>query len=956
MSDKQQELRNNLLEQADLLSQITEQGVSWTHQFMKDREGLNLRVELKRNRRMIRKTKAALSGKPVLGLFGASQVGKSYMANNLLYNQDNLLLIHNHQNGEAIDFIKRINPEGKGNEATSTVTRFTSTRLTDKSRKPVHLKLFSAADVITILCDSYLSDYIDSSERLQGDAIRQYTEAIRSYANAPSQTYLTDDDIYDIQEYIEKYFQKSLTEFLSGLQQANFWNVLAEHIDRIAPNDWVKVLDILWNKNAAIGEMLQLSLRELEKSGYAREAYVDFTAVDRDGVNGNAKAIINVKTLEGFFGEDDGIVVQLSDGMEVSLSASKLCFLTAEIVLTVSQESVSNRPFIEQTDIVDFPGARSREELRDLSETSKVLMLLRGKVSYLFNHYSSNFKTNTLFVCMRTQQTNVTTMPRLINQWIEDNLGGDMVTRGKNITYNPPPLFIVFTWWNTQLQYKDKTDNMNPLERIEKQFETRFQQEVIGNYKWHSDWISQDGHKSRFQNFYLLRDFKESEGIYESTNGQENGFVGAPQQEFYERYRTEFLDYRRQNGSFFADAEASFDEASTPNNDGSERVIRHLNLIPFQENFVRIHSSRLQETLDNTSKLLRKYYHTDESDKLIRQAVQHASEIHMVMNMIFGKDTYHFGGFIEKMQLNEKDIFEMNHDILNNLVVIDRSKVNEMIHFKLASPRLRLGETPSPEIYQENLAILMEDYNRDSLEDAEAFFSAKGIDLNELFFGQNTLPNKSDELAENAAQFWFDKILNADRFSYFIDLGFDRSLLEKLLKNMRNSFRKHGLQKMIAQEIQEFVDLDKKLDDAEDMVAHIITSVINEFVTNMGWSHYSEEERNSIRQASQSNKLNLRFPADQGVFRAPAKLAEEADGAVSVERIVEIMDRMNEKLSKSRVDDELIQGLPMIRSFNQWIDLMKVSFVANCDIPNYDIQANKSLGETLKHFEKVNLS
>jgi hypothetical protein len=140
------------------------------------------------------------------------------------------------------------------------------------------------------------------------------------------------------------------------------------------------------------------------------------------------------------------------------------------------------------------------------------------------------------------------------------------------------------------------------------------------------------------------------------------------------------------------------------------------------------------------------------------------------------------------------------------------------------------------------------------------------------------------------------------------------------------------------------------------MVAHIITSVINEFVTNMGWSHYSEEERNSIRQASQSNKLNLRFPADQGVFRAPAKLAEEADGAVSVERIVEIMDRMNEKLSKSRVDDELIQGLPMIRSFNQWIDLMKVSFVANCDIPNYDIQANKSLGETLKHFEKVNLS
>jgi len=956
MSDQYQDLRNNLTNQAELLTRITNQGVNWTDHYMNDREGQLLRVGLKKNRRILRKTQNALAGKPVLALFGASQVGKSYMANNLLYDQHKLLLIHNHQSGETVDFIKRINPEGKGNEATSTVTRFTATRQKDPSHKPVHLRLFGPSDIVTILCDSYFSDYIDPNERLSFDAIRTYAEAISTYATAPNQSNFTDDDVYDIQEYIEKYFQKSLSEFISNLNQANFWNLLAEQIGRIAPADWVHVLDILWNRNEAISEMLDLSLGELQKIDYSREAFVDFSAIDRDGVNGNGKAIINVKTLEGFFEKDDGIAAQLPGGKEVVISASKLCFLTAEIVLSVSQDSIANRPFIEQTDIVDFPGARSREELRDLSETSKLLMLLRGKVSYLFNHYSADFKTNTLFVCMRTQQTNVTTMPRLINQWIEDNIGADMVARGENITYNPPPLFIVFTWWNTQLQYKDKTDNMNPLERIEKQFETRFQQEVIGNYKWHTDWISRQGRKSEFTNFYLLRDFKESELIYDSKDSVETGFIGPAQQKFFERYRKEFLDYHRSQLRFFPDPERSFDEASGLNKDGSEWIIQNLSLIPFGENFIRIHQARLHQALQSASRMLRKYYHTDDSDKLIRQAMQQASEIHMVMNVIFGKDTYNFGGFLENMQVNEKDIFEMNHDLLNNLVTVDRSKANEMIHFKLASPRLRLGGSPSPELFRENLQVLMEDYNRDSLEETEAFFASKGISLSELFFGQNTLPNKSDELAENAAQYWFDKILNPDRFSYFIDLGFDRSLLDRLLKNIRNSFRKHGVQKLIAYQIREFVDLEKKLEDAEDMVAHIISSIINGYVTNMGWTHYSEHERQSIREAIHSNRLNLKLPERNAVFKAPVRFNEDADGTISVERIVGIMDRMNEKLSKSRVDDELVQGLPMIRSFNEWIDLMKISFVANCNIPNYDMQANKSLGETLTCFEKITLT
>jgi hypothetical protein len=325
----------------------------------------------------------------------------------------------------------------------------------------------------------------------------------------------------------------------------------------------------------------------------------------------------------------------------------------------------------------------------------------------------------------------------------------------------------------------------------------------------------------------------------------------------------------------------------------------------------------------------------------------------MVMNMIFGKDTGHFAGLLERMQVDEKVIFEMNHDILNHHVVVDRSKVSEMIHFKLSSPRLRLGEKPSEEAYKANLDILMEDYNRDSPEETEAFFASKGIDLNELFFGSNNLPNKSDELAENALKYWFEEVLDTDHFKPLIELGFDRSLLEKLLKNIRNGVKRYGLEKTIAAEIRELVDLDKRLDEASDMVAHIMASLINGYVNTMGWDYLTKEEREGVQAAVKANGLNLKFPNDETVFSAPVRRREDSEGAVSVESIIEGMDHINEKLSSARVDGGLVQSLPMIRSFNRWIELMKISFVANCNIPNYDIKANKALGETLKRFDGI---
>ena len=567
---------SNLIQQSDKLIDSINIGVDWAEKNLRDSEQASVLNNLKNHRRVVRKTRDALNGKPVLALFGASQVGKSYMANNLLYNKDNLLLIHDQSSGEEIDFIKNINPEGKGNEATSTVTRFTIDKINDIKKKPVKLKLFNVKDVILILSDGYFSDYIENGERPNAEKILKHLQYVSSLKSDEKQFYITDDDIYEIKEYLVKHFSKTINEFLYSLNSTRFWDFLAATIQYVPIHKTVEVFSILWNYNQPINEVFGIAIQELEKLKFNKDANVDFSALLRDSKDDVGNAIINVKTLSTFFENDGKINVQIDAENSVDISSSKLCFLTSEIVLTVSQSSLENRPFIQKTDIVDFPGARSREELRDLSDQSRIYMLLRGKVSYLFNLYSSNFLTNTLFVCMRTQQTNVSTMPRLIKQWIHENIGETDVERGLNLGDTPPPLFVIFTWWNTQLQYKEKTDNMNPLERIQKQFETRFYQEVIGTYDWHENWTIHQNQKKQFKNFYFLRDFKESELIYKSENGREVDFYSEPQGTFYDIYRNELVNYHKEKSLFFDNPELNFDEASEKNKDGSEFIIKNL--------------------------------------------------------------------------------------------------------------------------------------------------------------------------------------------------------------------------------------------------------------------------------------------------------------------------------------------------------------------------------------------
>ncbi len=942
---------------------VINEGIAWLENYEKNNQFEN--YELKKYRRTLNKIKAVVTEKPAIALFGASQVGKSYMANNLLYNSDNKLMIYNHSSDNSdIDFLKQINPSGRGNESTSCVTRFTSFIQKPENTLPIIIKIFSPKDIIIILCDTYYSDFTYPAESNptypNKENLLKLTNEIKNYKSNTEYNYITEDDIYEIKEYIEKYFNEKpfVNSHKETLHWIDFWVNLANNIKYINCDSWVNIFEILWNKHKEISNLFSMCIVELKKLLFPKLVYANFDVLYNETCIINEQvittSIIDVSTLDNFFNDIHFFQIQTENNQKTSITSSKLSFLCSEIVLTVAPSSVTNRPFINDSDIIDFPGARSRDKLQELSNLNLLKMLLRGKVSYLFNYYSSNYKTNILCACMRTEQANVNTVPGLLNQWIEDNLGNTTDIRTKNIKENKiPPLFIIFTWWNKELTYDIKIDKFDPNERITKLFNTRYSQEIISDFKWHKEWIYKDSKFIRFSNFYLLRDFNRSKEIFISEDGIEKNIENKDdKKEYYNNYLNKFLEYHNKENRFFDNPEENFNEASTPNKDGSELIIRRLTPIASNNVSVPIYLNAINQTLDKAKKILNNHYHSSISDELIKNAERQSSKIVIVMNQILGKDAYHFGSFIEHLTITEKEIYEEFHQLFQDKILVDKTKINEIIFFREYSPKLIIRNTETKELYDLNLAVLKDDYHFNTLEETEEYFKNRKIDLKQLFFG-DCLPNKSDILAAKASELWYKKIDEIENFSFFINLGFDKDLLIELFKNLKISYStKLNITSKIANRIKDYVDIDKKIDLIEDMLAHITAATINEFVVSAGWNYYSVDDIQKLKETNSVNKLNLTFPNDPEIFPSIIRVNDENSNSMSVEKLLDYMDNLNENLSKNPIDMKSIENVPMMKNYRRWRELMKISFIYTCNIPSYDIEGNRRLGGILDNLKK----
>lgn len=540
--------------------EIVEKANAWIQNSL---EG-NKQKEAYRNmvncRRKLNKKKFALEGNPAAAMYGESQVGKSYLISSLLSEEGKPFSITD-ENNMVHNFIEKINPPGGGSESTSLVSRFSVNYKPVNQMFPVKAVLLSPADMVLVLCDSFYNDInLKTSQNIHFLSIDEINSDVDSIKDKlkdrkAQQEVFAEDDVLDMQDYFAEYFQKA-----DKVIDSKFFEEISLLISRAKPDEWKDIFSLLWNKNEIFTTLFGKMIGEYQRLNFEKEIYLPI-----ESVLYAYGTLLDVKRLREIYTEPDKIepnytantkVFLFKTNQEIDFAKSYLCALTAELVFSQSDTLLNSKPFLKETDLLDFPGARSRMEkpLEAIEDKTIPDLLLRGKVAYLFNKYSDAEKINILIFCAKHEQTAQRIMPRLLNNWVNKVVGDTAEKREAFVAKSKiSPLFVIGTFFNVNLAYNpllDKSDGTGtPLSnRWLQRFTTTLEKEYFEKvtYSWFENWTKS---QPDFQNIFLLRDFEKSEtpsNLFKgyNENKKEMNEVPTPQYpDFRKKLRESFLDY-----------------------------------------------------------------------------------------------------------------------------------------------------------------------------------------------------------------------------------------------------------------------------------------------------------------------------------------------------------------------------------------------------------------------------
>lgn len=946
-----------MIESIEQIQNSISKYLKWTKQFLKDDKQKKSYSKVVDLRRELKKISYALEENPSAALYGESQMGKSYLVSSLLSSKKRPFEIYNPAEDKYYNYIDTINPRGNKKESTSIVTRFTTTMEIENVDYPIKVKFLSPADIILLLCDSYFND-VKKHNYVPQVEIEKVLETLgEEYESSEySQPYLSEDDLIDIRDYFLHHFPDKNRDLL----RSEFFDKVSKIIHKVPPDDWYKFVELLWMRNEYISQMFNLLIQKLGSIGFIGECFVDFKSILRE--NGTLLGVARLREIFDKVTFEDvtedkylpsAKVYMPTDKSIRKVKKSVLCALARELVFKLDDDIRKEKKFLEETDLLDFPGARARltNEEKQVEKEHLPQMLLRGKVAYIFNKYSQDHLINNILLCHNNGQAGPRYIPQLLNNWIRRFVGDSPEERQEFMnTTDVSPLFIVCTWFNQDLKRDPRIDKIGTdlTERWKGRFKTVIEKEIVDvdSYDWLDKWTTK---QNEFKNFYMLRDYffssEDEDNIFLgfSRNGVEQEYNHPDDYpEFYNNLKKSFLKFPFVQ-DHFADPEQAWNRSATPNQDGSEYIIE--NLAKSKNKTSRFHKfERMVLKLSSVFEdEIHKHFHSDEADKRIVQAADKAARLHAEMDVAF-RNPFFFGKFIESLLVSENEIFNFYRSRIQNLSKEEQKDYSEYHAIKLANPGLIHNK--STEAYEKNIETLCETYRFKSQKECEAYFEEKNIDLNELFFGEGlTIKKNSEILAEALEKYWIDRNLSESNIERLRMLGISPNSARDLVSNVRVNFDNLNISDTIAREIRTYVDRYDKIEMAEQMIADISAAIINSFVKSMGYEFFSADDISSLRKTSSENDLGLRFDFDN--------LKYESMNSEEIEELFHKMENIQDVMNQNGFNEEEIKNVPRFSHYIKWRNLMKIAFVANCDIPTYDILANNELGSIIEKYKSL---
>ncbi|HEY2874736.1 MAG TPA: virulence factor SrfC family protein, partial [Reyranella sp.] len=561
-----------LAQECESLAVAASEGVSWLKDAANQsptvaQQAPSLISELQKVRNQSRKLSRAARRRMCAGVFGPSQAGKSYLVS-ILASRDGRPL-QARFGDKTYDFLREINPPGN-RESTGLVTRF-GLGLSDVTPDfPVRVRLLTQTDIVKILGNSFLLDFDHQKaafEKPDGMAIRKRLAELRTQVLPKPPGDLDADDVLDLIEYFDTFFAGVTSEL-----RTEYWREAIDLAPRLSGRDRAKLWSVLWYDFQPFTELYLTLYEGLEKLAFAPEALLGM-----DALIPREKSIIDVLTLDKL-GTDaaDTLLVRpkLADrhAEDARLPRSLICALTAELSVAIAEKPWD---FFDHTDLLDFPGARSRLKLANLEDVAKAKgvaeganplreLLLRGKVAYLFQRYSAERELSAILLCIPDGNQEVRDLSDMMTAWIDQTIGATPADRAKQKN----SLFLVMTKMDREFEQKaGETEESRKL-----RWSARLNNSLINNFRgeWPGNWNGRP-----FDNTFWLRNPTVlDERLMEHDGRRETGVAEAFAQRAVE-LRTHFVenfDVQRH----FANPARAWDEAFKANDGGVSYLINSL--------------------------------------------------------------------------------------------------------------------------------------------------------------------------------------------------------------------------------------------------------------------------------------------------------------------------------------------------------------------------------------------
>lgn len=919
-----------------------------------------------------RKLKSILDVKndnPAIAAYGVSQVGKSYLMNGMLQKGSKPFMV------KGYNFVEDMNPITDNSEATGVVTRFTSFNR-DKSmyneNYPIMMRTLSVADIIMIISDGYYNDISDYTT-LGEEKINQVADEIyRKYKDNPENltSPIQPDDVLEIKSYFDKFLHKANT-----FKHTSFFRKLTLVANKIPASDWADVFSILWANSEYQTKLFKKMLGTLARMKYSRYVYLTPQALLHEGRNENT--VMSVQCLNQLFvpQPEHFTDVYLRDGDSFTkladLTKSEVCAVCAEIILKIDNDyleqeysyyfgdiapevasklpkDVFKTDILRNNDMLDFPGARSRLNLQQVTlreDANLIFTLLRGKVAYLFNKYDESKRINILLYCHHQEKNEVTEIPLLLKNWVSNNIGETMQKRRKTLelTHNISPLFYVGTKFNLDMRI-NPGENANTVNKLAGRWNQRFFRTLYTECFAAESTLDDDAEKlfinwtqqgEFFNNCYVLRDYKYSgpkggNNLYENERKEGMELSAARMlmdRDHYLNLRDTFVQdtYVKK---FFKDPALSWDVAASINNDGALYIIQNLTKIAgtMEQTREKLFDDVIEASVGKITEILKAYYVSDDTSELLKENLRKANGIFRELEFACEKSPEYFGHLIQSLQLTEAESFQELHRLIPELAQAvfgnDHIEDYELI-------RKRCANFAGCENENQKWDAFITAYRFTNRLEAEKYLRDKKIDPFKLFKTDTLKRQNSAIIADAVTNVWLSKISGLDLMKGYQGRGnIDDVTLGNLVNALVAAAQNINLPGIIQKEIADYVDVLKTSNINEALVADMIATTISDFVTDFGYRYLNSTQIETAERVLNEEHI----PTNKWI----GKVAKEN---YSEEELTALF---------SEILSSALRFTPAYdANFNTWLEYMYMAFVAHLNVPNFDRDANDALKEIL---------